>query len=103
LLSLVEEEVEDEDEADEVAAAPPRPVKRTPSLPLLAAADPDADPEVDDAVLEEVVLVALILVGSWAPHGWSTLHEVWQAELPLHPATHWFPYSVHSKYGIVCE
>jgi hypothetical protein len=39
-------------------------VKTTPAVPLAAPAG-----KVEDAALEEVVLVVLILVGFWAPQG----------------------------------
>jgi len=45
-------------------AFPPSPVKTTPAVPLVASAG-----KVEDAALEEVVLVELILVGFWAPQG----------------------------------
>jgi hypothetical protein len=63
---------------------------------------PGEDVVCDAEELVEVVLVAL--VGAWAPQRLSTRHAVWQVlSLEPHAATHWFPYSVHSKYGIVWE
>jgi hypothetical protein len=59
--------LEDEEVGVAVAtapASPPSPVKTTPAVPLAAPAC-----KVEDAALEEVVLVVLILVGFWAPQG----------------------------------
>ena len=59
---------------------------------------------VDDAIAVAAAVLLVEVTGSWAPQGLSTRHAVWQAESwAPHAATHWFPYSVHSKYGIVWE
>lgn len=60
------------------------------------------DAVVDGEELE--VVVVLTGLGFWAPQGLSTRHAVWQAESwEAHAATHWSPYVVHSKYGMVWE
>lgn len=66
------------------------------SVPVLSGA------EVPEVVAGEPLTVLVELLGSWAPHGLFTRHAVWQVESwGAQAATHWFPYSVHSKYGIV--
>jgi len=76
---------------------PPRPVNTTPAVPLDAPAGRVVE------AMEGDVLVVFTLVGFCAPQGLSSLHAAWQVESPLHAVTHWFPYSWHSKYGIVRE
>lgn len=44
-------------------------------------------PSVAVATIEELVVV-LILVGLWAPQGWSSLHALWHGVFPLQAATH---------------
>ena len=59
---------------------------------------------VDDGTVVPLAVLLVEVFGFWAPQGLLTRHAVWQAESwGAHAATHWFPYSVHSKYGIVCE
>ena len=50
----------------------------------------------------EKLVVVLTLVGFWAPQRLSTRQSFWHVVWPLpQAATHWFPYSWHSKKGMV--
>jgi hypothetical protein len=93
---------------------PPLPVLSAPEdgVPVLLAVLPVLPvpvlPVPDGAAVDDAVAVVLLLLLAWggfcAPHRLLTRHAVWQVESPGgHAATHWFPYSVHSKYGIVWE
>jgi hypothetical protein len=74
----------------------PVPVGELVSVPVLPGA------EAPEVVAAEPLMVLVDVVGSWAPHGLFTRHAFWQVESwAAQAATHWLPYSVHSKYGIV--
>jgi len=79
-----------------VAAAPPNPVYTAVLSPLAEAPVAVAD------MVEEMVDV-LTRFGSCAPHGFCVLQLLAHMLFCPQLVTHWLPYSVHSKYGTVCE
>lgn len=56
-----------------------------------------ADDELAVAEAVAVELVALGGLGSVAPHGWSCLHALWQVLSDAQSLTHWLPHSVQTK------
>lgn len=99
-----------------------KPMKKTPSVPLIAynlaisdegdfAAPLDDEPlspgplktvvaSADELAVAEAVAVELVALGglgSVAPQGWSCLHELAQLLSSPHSFTHWFPHSVQTK------
>lgn len=71
-----------------VAAAPPKPVYACDPVaeaPVVVLPLPEA---VEDMVVDDDDEVELTRLGAWAPHGWFSRQELWQAELPLQLDTH---------------